>query len=404
MKILLVLGKYLPQKNGGIENYSHLLSTKLYKEGFTVEIALLESPEKEAYIFDNISVNILNGSFENFKKLLQKKEYNICHFQEYSAFGGIEMFWIKAAKDLCKKVFFTFHLPYFTCYKNDFRYFDVEDCSNFSSPERCVKCVIATRLHYKKSTRVNLINYGIELITPLIEKTNKIKLLKSNIRKNTNNLTELLKYCDNVFVIAKWFKKLLEYNGFTSLKIKYIPPISASLVDISPTPDVLKKKLVFIGRIEPQKGLLLLCKAMNKISTNGISLDVFGNKVDDRYFKKCETAHAFNFKGTIPRKELLSKLADYDFLILPSVFTEMFPLVIQEAFFDSLPVIASAAKGNVDVITDGKNGFIFEYGNYKDLARVIDKAYTLKKNGWKPVFETNDSHEKDLKEILSYYS
>jgi len=68
-----------------------------------------------------------------------------------------------------------------------------------------------------------------------------------------------------------------------------------------------------------------------------------------------------------------------------------------------LPVIASSAKGNVDVIMVGKNGFIFEYNNYKDLARVIDEAYGLKQNNWHPFFESNNSYESDLEQILSYY-
>jgi glycosyltransferase involved in cell wall biosynthesis len=88
---------------------------------------------------------------------------------------------------------------------------------------------------------------------------------------------------------------------------------------------------------------------------------------------------------------------------MPSVFTEMYSMMIKDAFTNNLPVIASAAKGNADVIKEGKNGFIFKYGDHKDLARVIDEAYNLKQKGWQPEFETNDSAESDLQEILSYY-
>jgi glycosyltransferase involved in cell wall biosynthesis len=284
----------------------------------------------------------------------------------------------------------------------DFRFFGVEDCNNFTVPDRCAKCIIATKLHYRKTDRFNLINYGINSMTPFIEKTNKLRLLRSNIKNNTNRLREILAYCDHIFVIAHWFKELLDYNGFNSPKISYIPPITEPKKNHTIS-DEVKMKLVFIGRIEPQKGLHLLCRSMNRVSQK-LQLDVFGNIVDERYFKNCKRGFDFNFKGAVPRDILLSKLNDYDFLILPSVFTEMYPLVIQEAMASNLPVIASAAKGNVDVITEGKNGFIFNYDDYKDLASVIDKAYSLKKDGWQPEFEMNDSHESDLKEILSYYS
>jgi glycosyltransferase involved in cell wall biosynthesis len=132
-------------------------------------------------------------------------------------------------------------------------------------------------------------------------------------------------------------------------------------------------------------------------------LDVFGNKVDEEYFVKCRNEYLFNYKGTLNRDELIKLLPEYDFLILPSLFTEMYPLVIQEAFNTQLPVIASAAKGNMDVIKEGKNGFIFNYGDHKDLARVIDEAYNMKQKGWQPQFDVISSSENDLQQILSYY-
>jgi glycosyltransferase involved in cell wall biosynthesis len=81
----------------------------------------------------------------------------------------------------------------------------------------------------------------------------------------------------------------------------------------------------------------------------------------------------------------------------------MFSLIIKDAFYEKLPVIASSAKGNRDAITDGVNGFLFEYDNAEDLAKTIDKAYQLKVNGWMPEFSYPENPEKDNEEILSYY-
>lgn len=400
----MVLGRYLPEKKAGIENYTHWLANILIQNNHHVDIAILESKNMEPYTYESVNVFPLKNGFQDFIQLIENTRYDICHFQEYSGKNGINIRWFQIAKEYCGKVFFTFHLPYLTCYKNDFRFNGVEDCNNFSSADRCVKCLIATKLHSRKTNRFNLFNFGIKLMIPVIEKTNKISVLRSNISSRINNLTELLTSCDHVFVIADWFKELLEYNGFNSSKIRYIPPITASHDQFIVCNSELKMKLVFAGRVESQKGLHLLCKALNRISTKAVELHVFGNIEDEGYFKKCQKEFPFSFKGTIPRRELLSKLNDYDFLVLPSVFTEMYPLVIQEAIEANLPVIASAAKGNVDVIKEGKNGFIFDYDNYKDLGFVIDKAYSLKKNGWQPQFDTSGSGENDLKEFLSYYS
>ena len=374
------------------------------QNGHTVDVAIVESKNIEPYNYESVNVFPLLNGIEGFIQLVKQQYYDICHFQEYSGKNGIHIEWFQIAKKCCRKVLFTFHLPYFTCYKMDFRFFGVEDCNNFTSLDRCAKCIIATKLHYRKADGFNLINYGINSIIPFIEKTNKVRLLKTNIKNNTNHLQEVLSYCDHIFVIADWFKKLLEYNGFSSSKISYIPSVIHQLRNDSRSDRQFNMKLVFIGRIEPQKGLHVLCKAMKSMSDAKIELDVFGNVEDEEYLKKCQKEFKFNFKGAILRKDLLSKLNDYDFLMLPSVCTEMHPLVLQEAMGSNLPVIASAAKGNLEFVKEGKNGFIFNYDDYKDLASVIDKAYSLKKDGWQPEFEMNDSHESDLKEILSYYS
>ena len=405
MNILLILGRYLPGKSAGIENYSHFLAKKLVQAGHTVEVCIIESPENDIYIYEGIKVIPLVAGFKSFRELLQENQYNICHFQEYSGVNGIDFFWFLEAKKYCNKVFFTFHLPYFTCYKNDFRYRGLEDCNTFSISQRCVECIIATNLSYTKKSILPLWNLAIDAITPLVEQSNQIKSLRTRIEGRKEYLSELLDNCTHVFIYADWFLKILNDNGCNNLSLKKIPYVTDStLKQVAPVTNFIKNRILFVGRIERQKGLHLLCKAMNSISTENIELDVFGNIVDENYYKACTNKYSFNFKGTLPLEELLGILKDYDFLIMPSVFTEMYSMMIKDAFHYQLPVIGSAAKGNVDAINEGKNGFIFSYDDHHDLARVIDKAYSLKINGWLPEFDKNVSQQDDLNEILSYYS
>lgn len=405
MKILFVLGKYLPEKNGGIENYSHWLATLLLQNNHQVQAAILQSSDMEAYDYEGVHVIPLKNGYETFRKLLIENHYDICHFQEYSAFGGIEIFWFKEAKRYCKKIFFTFHLPYFTCYKGDFRYLGVDDCSDFSNPDRCVKCIIATRLHYKKSERFSLNNLKIKVLPSLLKNTNKMRALKANIQLRKEILNDLISTCDNIFIYANWFEEILNENGYDAPSIKKIPYIPKSPEHMTLNKNgIVKRNILFVGRIEKQKGLHLLCQAMNIIATKEIQLDVFGNIVDENYFETCRKEFDFNFKGTLPLADLLQLLPRYDFLVLPSAFTEMYSMMVKHAFHQELPVIASSAKGNVDAVKDGKNGFIFDYNDYESLAKVIDRAYSLKKNGWEPSFEMIGSSARDVIEILDYYT
>lgn len=410
MKILLVTGNYLPGKNGGIENYTHWLATLLMQHQCKAEIAALNVNEESDYFYEAVKVNYLDGSISVFENLLKNGQYDICHFHEYSEYGGIEIPWFKLAKKYCKKVFFTFHLPYLTCYKGDFRYKGIEDCNTFNDSKRCVECVIADKTAYKKMGESGLY---LSSAMALMKISGKKSQLEKKILAKYQKLNELFAICDYIFIYAGWFKDILKKNGYDLSNIKKIPyktksenKSKSSTAAVDSNKNILpyiRNKILFVGRIQHQKGLHLLCKAMNQIEIKDICLDVYGNVIDQKYFDNCKESYSFNFKGTTNYFQLLSILKEYDFLILPSVFTEMYSLIIKDAFYEGLPVIASAAKGNKDAVTNGVDGFLFDYDNADDLAKTIDKAFLLKKDGWKPEFKNPGNLEKDIEQITSYY-
>lgn len=411
----MVTGNYVPGKNGGIENYTHLLAKLLLERQYEVEVAALDVNEKADYFYEGVKVNFIRESIYCFEELIKDQSFDICHFQEYAEFGGIEIPWFQLAKQYCQRVFFTFHLPYLTCYKNDFRYNGVEDCTIFIDSERCVKCVIADRAAYRKMGNSDWYLSAVMAVMALSGRKDK---LEKSIRLKYQKLNELIANCDKVFIYAGWFKHLLEVNGYDFPNIKKIPYTNKrsavdsgnNSIELPETKEgilegiqSIKYRLIFVGRIQHQKGLHLLCQAMNNIRNKNISLDVYGNIVDKKYFDDCVKKYSFSFRGTTNYSQLLDNLKDYDFLVLPSVFTEMSSLIVKDAFYERLPVIGSAAKGNRDVINDEVNGFLFKYDDANDLSKVINKAYNLKESGWFPKFDLKETDEMDLDEILSYY-
>lgn len=400
MRVLFITGNYLPGKNGGIENYTHWLASVLLQHDIEVEVAALNVNSANDYVYEEVKVNNLKGSFFNFETLLQTGNFDICHFHEYSGFRGIAMAWLIKAKEYTK-VYFTFHLPYFTCYKNDFRYKAIEDCNTFSDSDRCTRCIIADKSGYNRYRSDTLLSIllGISDITGIRQ------ILKKRVNGQYKKLDELIGVCDSIFIYADWFKNILAENGYdqpTIIKIPYKTKTILPEISDLQTGD-LKNKILFVGRIGYQKGLHLLCKAMNQLQTKDIHLDVYGNIENDVYFHKCFKEYPFNFKGTTNYISLIKIFKEYDFAIMPSVFTEMYSLMIKDAFFEKLPVIASTAKGNRDAVSDGVNGFLFKYDDADDLASTIDKAYLLKKNGWIPVFQYPGDSERDIEELVSYY-
>ena len=53
--------------------------------------------------------------------------------------------------------------------------------------------------------------------------------------------------------------------------------------------------------------------------------------------------------------------------------SEGLPFNIMEAMYYGLPVVASDVKGNSDLIQDGKNGFLFPYGDSSACAAQIKR-------------------------------
>ncbi len=62
-------------------------------------------------------------------------------------------------------------------------------------------------------------------------------------------------------------------------------------------------------------------------------------------------------------------------VVSPSILMENCPLVALEAMKNKKPIIASNLGGIPDLINHGKNGYLFEIGNYKKTAKYIKKLY-----------------------------
>src|SRR5206468_4043369 len=56
-----------------------------------------------------------------------------------------------------------------------------------------------------------------------------------------------------------------------------------------------------------------------------------------------------------------------------SIWPENSPLVIQEAFLAGVPVVASRIGGIPEMVSDGRNGLLFQPGDAEDLARTLTR-------------------------------
>ena len=182
-------------------------------------------------------------------------------------------------------------------------------------------------------------------------------------------------------------KIIVIYNGVDT--DKFNPNVPAE--DIKGKYGLKNSEIVlFVGRVAPAKGLEYLIKAANLIINEKNVKDVkflivgpfkymFSESKMRRtnyvrrlinLMEKYSLQDHFIFTGSVLEKDLLKFYATCDVFVLPSLF-EAFPMVLVEAMASGKPVIGSKVGGISEVIENGRNGFVFESKNYRELAEKI---------------------------------
>jgi len=190
------------------------------------------------------------------------------------------------------------------------------------------------------------------------------------------------------------------YNGVHHLRFK-------NETERSPTQRVNGPKLLFVGRVSPEKGIHVLISAVKKLSGRypKIRLDIVGSigsapkefivelsddpkvtSLSDFYPGRGQNGHYYydclkklcldglesivNFKGAVPYQQVVDYYKSADILINPS-FSESFGMSLAEAMSAEKPVVATRVGGMVNVVENKITGLLVEPGDENALADAI---------------------------------
>jgi glycosyltransferase involved in cell wall biosynthesis len=173
---------------------------------------------------------------------------------------------------------------------------------------------------------------------------------------------------------------------------------------------------LYLGRISSEKGPSILINAVNIMRLrlmNRLHVKIVGDgplKTDLEDLLKAGGIKDIEFTGRKSYQECMRLLQDTQFLILPSLCYENFPLVIREAYACGKPVIASRLGAMAELVEEEKTGLLFEPGNPEDLASKIrwmieheDACIEMGKNARK-VFEEKYTAEKNFDILMKIYN
>jgi len=147
-----------------------------------------------------------------------------------------------------------------------------------------------------------------------------------------------------------------------------------------------RNRFGFFGQINPFKGLNVLLEALHQIpedERNKIVLEVHGANLESQSAEFQEQIERLReplikqgvvqWVGPYQPHELRSRMAGVDWVVVPSIWWENSPMVIQEAFVCGLPLVVSNIGGMGEKVRNNIDGVQVPAGN------ILEWAYTLKK-------------------------
>jgi len=135
-------------------------------------------------------------------------------------------------------------------------------------------------------------------------------------------------------------------------------------------------ELLYVGRLEPEKGVPVLLRALPEIcaSLPEVRLTVVGGGSQLPELKalsdRLGVASRLRYLQKIPRAEIAQHYARAALCVLPSLWTENSPLVAYECLTSGLPMAGSRLGGIPELLEEGC-GVTFRAGDPSDLARVV---------------------------------
>ena len=230
----------------------------------------------------------------------------------------------------------------------------------------------------------NVIKKNIKIIT-LVHHTyfQSNNTIKSTMESFFESL--LLNNSDAIIVISEFMKNevknILKYDknilvappGLDKSKSKYIPKTELSRETLN---------LLYVGAVRPIKDIKTLLMALNILindyKLNNIKLEIVGDIEEDKEYAKRMLEYVrekgiernIQFHGRVNEKKLAWFYSNSDIFVFPSLW-EGFGMVLIEAMYNKLPIIATNVGPIPYIVKDEEYGILFPPKDHKKMADAI---------------------------------
>ncbi len=408
MKVFQVPFCFLPDPIGGTEVYVASLARRLMRAGVEVRV-VAPATRSSAYKIGDIDVRrfAISGAIgdvaelygdgdrqaaDEFMRIVDEQSPDLVHLHAFTP--AISLRLVQGCKRRGIPVIFAYPTPTAGCQRGTLMLWGESPCDGKLEQARCAACTLqGAGLDRRLAKALGLLppavgrslgKTGVQgSIWTALRMTELIRLRQAAFRK-------MVAEVDHIVAVCEWVRAVLLANGVPPDKISLsrqgiedIP--GQARAAIRPASDDASRavRLVFVGRLDPTKGLHILFDALRKAPSLRIALDIYGIVQSDanadyskRLLDLAKEDPRIAFHDPVPSWEIVACLRQYDFLVVPSQWMETGPMVVLEAFAAGIPVIGARLGGVAELVQHGVNGLLVEAnstdGWLETLRRISD--------------------------------
>jgi GT2 family glycosyltransferase/glycosyltransferase involved in cell wall biosynthesis len=404
MKVMLVHHAYPPEGIGGSEIYTESLARRLAREHEVTVLHRSADPARADYqvdesLRDGVRVVSLNtprwsaAGFEAYRDpraaaaaaaVIAGARPDVVHVGHLH---GLSTGIVSEAQRLGAAVVFTLHDFGTLCALGQLVNLDLEVCPG-PTPRRCLACVGPGR---------------IPVARPVARALARLRGPdEAGIERRLLEMREVLRQADAVVAPSRFMKgRIVGVSGIRVLPLGHEPvPLTPRRSDPAG-----RFRIGLIGSLIPSKGVHVLAQAFRDLADPRLSLQLHGAFVpyhgDTGYEGRLRAIlgplAGEALRGPFARSSLGDVLAGLDVLVVPSIWEENAPLVVQEAFLARLPVVVSGHGGLAEAVRHEVDGLHFRPGDAADLARALrrladDRSLLGRLAAQAPAVPTMDEH------------
>ncbi len=262
----------------------------------------------------------------------------------------------------------------------------------------CARCALA-----RANTR------GVDRLAPAVA---------SIMNRRNDRASTVLSRAARIIAPTKFVRDIYLSSGSNNLEIDVLEhgtalPSKLSINVQKARPDRFhgdRLHVGYIGSIAQQKGVHVLVEAVNSLPAQDVALTIYGElQTYPEYSSKLRSLAkhpGIKLAGPVERDQLWAALAEFDVFVFPTLWYEVSPLTIDEAFAVGIPIVASHIGAMSEKIIDGVNGRLFPPGDVGSLREILANLASSPEilSSWRceipPVFTIED-HIRALEEIYA---